>query len=244
MRKQSPCPLWRVLVSGAALLSACDGAPEGTVLEEVGTRTSALCGGTRVDTVDLLGVSSYGGLLAGAGNWKVSGGANAIRLEYLVDGVLRSSEERPGNEGTWYLSAEGMGCGAHALLVKAYPMVIDSGGNRTTCWEAPRQLTQSVTQPCATTSVSCTTVSSIDRACTGSVSGGTGPYTSFWQVIYGSSGGWMQGSQSMNLQCPPEPYPQPASIQVQYKVRDSTGMESAPSKTSFICKSRPGRELR
>ncbi|WP_225414241.1 hypothetical protein [Stigmatella hybrida] len=229
---------YRVLLPSVVLL-ACGGTPEESASHgdaTLGTKTSALCSGQSVETLSVSGMSSYAGLLAGNGTWSVGGSANAVRLEHFIDGVLRSTEERPGRTGTWYVSADGMTCGAHAFVVKAYPMIIDSNGNQTTCWDAPRQTSQSVDQPCPTVSMSCMPESRINSICTGTASGGTGPYTPFWKVNYTSEGNWFQGQMTFNLFCPPEPYPKPARIEVLFKVRDSTGMDSPARTTTILCK--------
>ncbi len=128
----------RVLLSGL-MLTAC-GAPElgGALTEEaLGARESALCSGASVSSLTLDGVSSYLGEAAGSGGWGVSTSSNAVRLEYYVDGVQRSYEERPGTSGAWYFSKNGIACGSHTFEVRAFPMVIDSAGNRTTCSDVP-----------------------------------------------------------------------------------------------------------
>ncbi|HSP78706.1 MAG TPA: hypothetical protein VLQ93_09270 [Myxococcaceae bacterium] len=116
--------------------------------ESLGTQESALCSGLSVTSLVISDASTYQGTMAAVGTWAVSQFANAVRLDYYVDGVLYSSDERPGNSGTWYFSANGVACGTRTLMVKAYPMVIDSNDNRTTCWTAPNTVSQSVTEPC------------------------------------------------------------------------------------------------
>jgi hypothetical protein len=230
-------------VLSGLLLAACGGPEEGVSAaeESLGTQQAALCSGLSVTTLNLNGMSSYGGELAGSGNWAVSSGANAVRLEYRVDGVLRSYEERTGSSGTWYMSSTGTTCGAHNVEVKAWPMVIDSAGNRTTCMDAPNTLTQSVTQGCPTTSLSCTR-SSTTVNCTGSGSGGTGGYTLFWrseeQSDYGSYvGSWYQASGSQGFYCPIKhgEVVWNGDILVEFKVRDNSGMESPVTSRTFLC---------
>ncbi|AKI99296.1 Hypothetical protein AA314_00923 [Archangium gephyra] len=141
---------WGVLLSGL-LLMACgtvDEASSTQGTEPLGTQESALCTSASVDSVSIDGASIYSGELAGSGSWMVSGGANAVRLEYLVDGVLYVSEERSGNSGTWYFSASGFQCGSHNFEVKAYPMIVDSAGNRTTCWTYPNMDSRPVGEAC------------------------------------------------------------------------------------------------
>lgn len=147
--------LTSALLSGL-LMTACGGGPEAGLApseEPLGTAGSALCSGASVTSLTISGISTYQGEMAGSGNWKVSTATNAVRLEYYVDGALRSSEDRCDaaggttnctGSGPWHFSASGISCGTHTFLVKAYPMVIDSAGNRTTCWDSPKSLSRSV----------------------------------------------------------------------------------------------------
>jgi hypothetical protein len=134
----------------ASLLVACGGeeAVRAGPEEVLGTEESAVCSGLSVSTLTIAGASTYQGEMAASGSWVVSSGANAVRLEYYINNVLYASEERTGTSGTWYFSQAGIACGTRTLLVKAYPMVIDSGGNRTTCWGAPKSASQAVTEAC------------------------------------------------------------------------------------------------
>ncbi|EAU66518.1 hypothetical protein STIAU_2511 [Stigmatella aurantiaca DW4/3-1] len=200
--------------------------------EGVGTQQSALCAALSVTTLTTVGISSYGGEIAGNGAWAVSPLANAARLEYRVDGVLRTVDERPGNSGFWFMSSAGTTCGTHTVEVKAYPMVIDSNGNRTTCLEAPRTLTQSVVQECPTASLSCP-YASPQINCTASGSGGTGGYTYFWKesisypdgTEYTSS--WYPGGPVNGFYCPPVvDRSETTRNTLSLKVRDSAGLES------------------
>jgi alpha-tubulin suppressor-like RCC1 family protein len=135
---------------------ACGGpsAPGSAPAEpSLGTRESAVCSGASVTRLAISGLSTYLGEMAGNGEWTVSYPANAVRLEYYLDGVLRTSEERPGASGTWYFSTSGIACGgAHTLVVKAFPMVIDSAGNRSTCWDTFLSASRAVTEPCPASS--------------------------------------------------------------------------------------------
>ena len=155
MRASPTRSVLHALLSGL-VLSACGGVPGEAGLapaeETLGTTSSAMCSGLSVTSLTLSGISTYQGEMAGNGSWEVSTFANATRLEYRVDGVLRSSEERVGTynastntyQGAWYFSATGISCGTHNFELKAYPMVIDSAGNRTVCWDSPRSLSQPV----------------------------------------------------------------------------------------------------
>ncbi|MFE8603554.1 hypothetical protein [Archangium violaceum] len=139
------CALLSVsLLLGCGGVEAVSTGPE----ELLGTGESALCSGLSVTTLTLSGASTYQGEMAASGSWAVSGGANAIRLEYYIGGTLYSSEERTGTSGTWYFSQAGIACGTRTLLVKAWPMVIDSNGSRTTCWAATKSTSQAITEAC------------------------------------------------------------------------------------------------
>lgn len=115
--------------------------------ESLGAVESELCAGLSVTTLTIAGISSYQNEVAGSGSWAVSTGANGVRLEYSLGGVLQYTEERVGTSGTWYFSGW-MACGTKTFVVKAFPMVIDSAGNRSTCYSAPKSASRSVTQSC------------------------------------------------------------------------------------------------
>ncbi len=210
--------------------------------EPLGNQTSALCSGLSVSNLTFSGISSWGGELAGAGDWAVSTSANAVKLEYRVDGALVTAEERTGTSGTWYMSRAGTTCGAHTVEVKAFPMVIDSAGNRTTCTESPRIISQSVTQDCPTANLSCSYASN-NVSCTGSGTGGTGaPYTYYWQEEFsypdGSQyvGSWYQGSTQEGFYCAPAMYRDQSIRQImRLKVRDNSGMESGVRMYTRLC---------
>jgi len=178
------------------LLTACGGAPEIALspnTELLVMQQSALCSGLSSLQLTISGISTYQGEMAGAGLWEVSTGANAVRLEYYVDGVLRSVEDRMGNAGTWYFSAAGMACGTRNFVVRAFPMVIDSAGNRSVCRDGSRSVSQPVAEPCPTPSVSmsCSRFSELEIQCTGSANGGSGTYDPQWQVWdLGQPKGW------------------------------------------------------
>jgi hypothetical protein len=141
-------PFWALLLG--LWLGACGGVPEAGLApadEPLGTQESASCVGLSVTNLTISGLSSYQGELAGSGSWAVSPGANGIRLEYYLDGVLVSAEEHLGTSGTWYFSGE-MTCGTHTFQVKSFPMVVASNGGRSYCYSAVRSLSQSVTETC------------------------------------------------------------------------------------------------
>jgi hypothetical protein len=211
----------RALLPGL-LLAACGGpidvglAPSAE--EPLGTQEAALCSGLSVTNLTLNGISSYLGEMAGSGAWTVSPGAQGARLEFYVDGVLRSVSEEVGTpdasgtvSGSWYFSTTGIACGKHTFQVRAYPMVISSTGGRTTCFDSGQTRTEYVIQEggCApTTSVSCQRISKGTIRCTGSASGGTGSYTPYWQeywksAIYGQEYlfDWYQRPWTADFQC-------------------------------------------
>ncbi|HZH17832.1 MAG TPA: hypothetical protein VE057_26000 [Archangium sp.] len=135
------------------MLMACGGGAESgqtSAGESLGTQQAALCAGASVTNLSISGISTYYGEMAGSGPWSVTYPANALRLEYYVDGVRRSFEERPGGSGTWYFSTAGLACGPRLFQVTAWPMVIDSSGNRTVCSDSPRSMTRMVFDPCPT----------------------------------------------------------------------------------------------
>ena len=135
------------------LMTACGGTGTDVALseEEPGTQRSELCSGLTVTSLVVSGASTYEGEMAASGTWTVAPGANAVRLEYSVDGVLSGTEERVGATGTWYFSTTGIRCGPRNLVVKAWPMVIDSAGNRSTCSTALTSTSSTVTEDCTWT---------------------------------------------------------------------------------------------
>ncbi len=150
MTHQDPirAPL-RLLCSGLLLLSAaCGPASSEAELaqpgELLGIEESALCSGLTVSSLVVNGVSGYYGEVSASGTWTVSTGANAVRLEYFLSGTLVTVEERIGSSGTWYFSYldqyRQRSCGATGFSVNAYPMVIDSAGNRTTCTDSLKRV--------------------------------------------------------------------------------------------------------
>lgn len=144
-----PLPL---LLLGAWLV-ACGATPHEEsgleLAESPGEIESALCSGSAVSALTLGGISTYNGEMAGSGNWQITAPANGVRLEYFIDNVQQAIEDRTGASGSWYFSQAGVLCGTHTFVVRAYPMVIDSAGNRTVCLTSgSRSLTQSVTETC------------------------------------------------------------------------------------------------
>ncbi|MDC0708281.1 hypothetical protein POL68_07340 [Stigmatella sp. ncwal1] len=125
---------------------ACGGAeesPPSPSSPTLGVQESALCSAVSVTSLTLTGASTYQGELAGNGTWAVSTFSNAVRLEYYLDGVMFAYEERPGHSGLFYFSRNGVSCDVlHPLQVKAFPMIIDSNGVRTTCVTGSRTLSK------------------------------------------------------------------------------------------------------
>ncbi|HYO54812.1 hypothetical protein, partial [Archangium sp.] len=118
-----------VLLCGV-LWMACGGTEASPALleEPLGTQQAELCSGLSVTALAISGASTYQGEMAASGSWTVSPGANAVRLEYYVDDTLYTVEERVGVSGTWSFSTTGVVCGPRNLVVKAWPMVVDSAG--------------------------------------------------------------------------------------------------------------------
>ena len=137
----------------AGLLWVACGVPETALAppheDTLGTSESALCSGASVTTLSLTGASQYEGEIAGSGSWAVAYPANAVRLEYYLDATQYVFEERPGTSGTWYFSYAGLSCGtSRTFLVKAFPMIVDSAGTRTTCAASSRSTSTPLLEPC------------------------------------------------------------------------------------------------
>ncbi|HYO65145.1 MAG TPA: hypothetical protein VEU33_03600 [Archangium sp.] len=227
------------------LLAACGGAPEDGLSpseEPTGTRESAMCSLMSMNQLGLNGVSSYGGVLAGSGSWTTSTSANGAFLLFYVDGVERSRQELSGTydsatgtyRGNWSFSASGITCGSHTFQVKAYPMNVDSSGQKEICTgNTPQTFTQTVVQACPTATVSCGRVSTTSISCTGSASGGSGVYTPMWRRIIRysngttSTGSWSSGSWTKSYACAYTGTRDNFNrLEIDFKVVDDTGMES------------------
>ncbi|HYO70627.1 MAG TPA: hypothetical protein VEU33_31565 [Archangium sp.] len=204
-------------------------------------KQSAMCSGVSVTDLSIGGISTYLGEMAGSGPWSVSPGANALRLEYYVDGALRSIEDRTGSSGSWYFSTTGIACGPRNFTVRAFPMVVDSAGNRTVCVDMPRSVAQTVTEACPALSVSmsCARSTSTYIRCTASATGGSGSYTPYWQEWqYGSPLGWYAGGMVESLFCPTPSATSGANTtrKFEFKVTDSIGTTSNIVSRSFSCR--------
>ncbi|MET0401463.1 MAG: hypothetical protein ABW123_03630 [Cystobacter sp.] len=236
MMKRNPlCLPVGLLMSGLVLgCGAMPGEPGAVGDEPLGTDASAMCLGLSVSNLTFSGMSSWGGDLVGQGAWAVASTANAVRLEYRIDGVWHGDAELTGRSGTWYLSRGGTTCGSHTVEVKAFPMVIDSAGNRILCGESPRTITQTVDQGCPTAALTCT-ASGNNVTCTAAGSGGTGgPYTFSWQEEQiDPMGGqytspWMPGTATNGFYCAPlRTRDEMLRYIMRVKVRDNSGMESS-----------------
>ncbi|WNG59490.1 hypothetical protein F0U59_35855 [Archangium gephyra] len=240
MSSRSPArPLLRRVLLSSLLLPACGGVPEFEMApaeEPLGTREAAMCSGLSVTSLNLDGISTYGGELAGAGTWEVSTFANAVSLEFYVDGQTPSTTERLGSSGSWSYSRTGVACGPRTFEVRAYPMVVASDGTKTVCRESYKSATRIVTEPCPpTASVSCILQTPGLLRCTGSASGGSGSYTPQWQGYWDSYFyqteylfPWQQGLWVSNSSC--TPVSPRASVydvvQLHFKVTDSNGVTS------------------
>jgi hypothetical protein len=138
------------------LLAACGGMePNGLDAldeEELGTSTAAMCSNATVSDLAISGISTYQGEMAGSGTWAVTYPANAVWLDYYIDDVKQSSEQRVSEtrSGSWSFSKAGVSCGSHTFKVIAYPMVTYSSGS-SICWSnTSLTRTQVVSEPCPT----------------------------------------------------------------------------------------------
>lgn len=137
-----------LLLSGL-LLMACGPVSEEATPEALGVVESAMCSSSAVTSLIISGMSTYQGEMAGSGTYEVSYPANAVWLEYRIDGVVQATEERVGASGTWYFSKSPVTCGTRAFTVKAWPRVVSSDDTKTTCWSnTTRTASQSVTAAC------------------------------------------------------------------------------------------------
>jgi hypothetical protein len=214
--------------------------------EPLGTREAAMCSGLSVTSLTLDGISTYQGELAGAGTYAVSTFANAVSLEFSVDGQTPSSTERLGSSGTWSYSRTGVACGSRTFEVKAYPMVVASDGTKTVCRESYKSVTRIVTEPCPTiASISCSRISTEKVRCTGQGSGGSGAYTPSWKTSVYSYYDQMEyswpsylGLWTVDLSCRAVPANATAHdvLRLDLKVTDSNGVTSnTVSSPNFKC---------
>lgn len=239
-----------LLASGFML--ACGGAPEQELApsaEVLGTREAALdCAGASVSGLGIQGASSYGGVASGGGTWAATYPANAVFLEYYLDGVLKGSEYKMGDSsrtGAWNFNTSPVSCGSHTFEVRAYPAVHDSTTGYGKCTTGSKTASTSITQACPTASLSCTRTSTWAVTCTGSGGGGTGTRTPYWQLTglsahdttemqfysWEASSSWSKG-----YPCEQTSSSFADRLKFEFKVRDESGMEST-SRTSYVyCK--------
>jgi hypothetical protein len=136
------------------LLAACGGMePNGLDAmdeEALGTSTAAMCSNSTVSGLAISGISTYQGEMVGSGSWAVTYPANAVWLDYYINNVKQSSEQRisEARSGSWSFSKTGVSCGSHTFKVIAYPMVTYSSGS-SVCWSnTSLTRTQVVSEPC------------------------------------------------------------------------------------------------
>ncbi|HEX5746698.1 MAG TPA: hypothetical protein VFZ09_10655 [Archangium sp.] len=248
----------RLLLSGL-MLTAC-GAPTDSELspaeapapaEELGVKESASCTGSSVSGLAISGFSSWGGEAAGAGTWSVTYPANAVHLDFSIDGVVSGQAELQGDvnrAGNWNFSYKPVSCGVqHTFKVRAYPMTISSNGEKFWCpGSGPQERTWTFSEPCPTSTFSCSRSSNTHMTCTGTASGGTGgPYDALWyEYEQHDSGlvsnyGWYQGPLSKSFYCPLVLYPYlPATgtMSIYFVARDANGLQAAMQSRTFSCR--------
>jgi hypothetical protein len=229
--RPSPFRLLVIAWLSGLFMAACGDAPEverAPAAEPLGVQESAMCSGLSVTQLSINGISTYLGEMAGNGPWSVSAGANAVRLEYYVDGELRSIEERMGTSDTWYFSTSGLVCGTHNFM-----------GNRTVCLSNSVSVSHSVTEACPgpSASMSCSRVSSTTLRCTGSATGGSGSYNPQWQEWeYGSPMGWYAGTMVGNFYCLSPGTSGNFTKKIEFKVIDGNGAASNLVTRSYSCR--------
>lgn len=254
MKRDLIHPAVRALLPGL-MLAAC-GAPEAEVTpseEPLGRHEAAVCAGASVTSLTLSNVSSYGGEVVGMGNWQVIYPANAVYLEYFIDGVRygygeRSPEDPVNNRaGSWHFSQQNVSCGVwHTLEVKAWPVVIGST-NHDVCGSGPsRTVSQMFYEECPTSTLSCARSSMTTISCTGSGAGGNGgPHTGLWYEIernfstgVESQFGWYQGSMTNSFYCPMNFFfsSYNGDLSISFKAQDASGLQSAALSQTFRCK--------
>lgn len=186
----------------------------------------AICTGTSA-TVSISSVSWSNNVVSAYGTWSVTN-AEAGYIEYYIDGTLYQSELKIGTSGSWTFGDSYSQCGSHTLTVYVYPAVYNGSGY-TICWTHGTSTSAGFTVTCAPhASMSCTDIGYPVVECTGTASGGSGPYTGWWKV---DNGNWYQdypytssyGPWSQQYVCK---WRQGVSFTVYFKVRDSAGLES------------------
>jgi hypothetical protein len=251
-------PPLRLLLSGL-MLTAC-GVPMDSELasdeapvpaEELGVKESASCAGSSVSGLAIAGFSSYGGEVSGGGTWSVTYPANAAHLDFFLDGVVSGQAEVLGDSnrsGSWSFSYKPVSCGTtHTFKVRAYPMTVSSNGEKFWCpGSGPQERTWTFSEPCPTSTLSCSRSSSSQMTCTGSASGGTGaPYSALWyeREVHNSglvsNYGWYQAPMAKSFYCPlpMSPFlPANGTLTIWFVGRDATEMEAPALSRTFSCR--------
>lgn len=240
------------LLSGL-MLSACGGVPEEGLApagaEAVGTRESAMCSLMSVTNLTVEGLDSYDHVAAGAGAWTVSPNTNSVYMEFWFDNETTPNTQRingtwdpaTGNtNGRWSYSRGNVSCGAHTVVIKAFPRNLSSNGNEEIC-ATPWTITRSIYQDCGTpqlNSMFCSRYpnpyTSTTVRCDTYASGGAGGYAYWWRT---NSGSWVQGQShgSQFFNCPTSGY---YTVPTQYQVKavDSAGRETGIlTSPTFYC---------
>jgi hypothetical protein len=93
--------------------------------------------------------------------------------------------------------------------------------------------------------IRCARISLQQISCSASASGGSGPLTPLWQQAYQLSGQWewrvnmpwsdVTWNHVLYCEAPSASSSDAALVQVEFKVRDSAGVESEVKSTSFYC---------
>lgn len=183
------------------------------------------------------------------GSWQVAYPANAVFLEYYIDGVRydygdHTPDDPINRTGSWHFSHQGIACGSHTFEVRAWPLVLSSTGRDVCGPSASKTLSQSFSEACPIGALSCARSSTTSITCTGNGSGGTGgPYTALWKVEekVGSRpqvSDWSSGLLTETFICPKKTsiqYPYNGELTVSFMARDASGLVSPPLSRTFIC---------
>ena len=120
------------------------------------------CAGASITTLNVAGISSWGGVVSGAGSWAVTYPANGVYLNFFIDGVPHGTQYVQGDSnrsGSWSFNTSPMSCGSHAFEVRASPAVFDSSSSAPGWFTASGALSRTATfvQACPTATLSCLT---------------------------------------------------------------------------------------
>lgn len=201
-----------------------------------GAQELGLCAGTIASTT-ITGVAVANGIMSATGGYSLGGGANAVYLEYLIDGVLKQSEIRYSGS-TWQATQGGITCAAHNLQVNAYPMVVTSS-SATTCLDNGTSAASGFYgSPCVpNATLSCVFDGAPLIICDGGGSGGIAPLTAHWRYSWKSNssstwtvGDWFEAQwQDVSFMCKPLWY----SARVEFKVKGVDGTYSTTR--TYVC---------